>query len=206
MALQGAGPFARSSNLTAAETSLQSAIDAILAQLPALTTGGSSNLINAQAWPAETDSAISVAAEVNGLIAAALAAFSTTAEVNGLIAAELAEYSTAAGVNSLIATVLTDYSTAAQVNGLIATAVGGIGLSNYYETYSQAEVDSVVSSAIDALNIAQYRAETQVSQAISDALVPYYTSAEVDSAIAGQSGDLSDYYPEAPIFLKLNIA
>ena len=62
------------------------------------------------------------------------------------------------------------------------------------ETYSQAEVNSVVSGAIDALNITQYRTDSQVSQAISDALAPYYTSAEVDSAIAGNSVDLSDYY------------
>ena len=48
LALQTAGPFATSSDLTAAETSLQSAIDAVLAQLAALTTGGG-NLINAQA-------------------------------------------------------------------------------------------------------------------------------------------------------------
>ena len=62
------------------------------------------------------------------------------------------------------------------------------------ETYTQAEVNSVVSGAIDALNITQYRTDSQVSQAISDALAPYYTSAEVDSAIAGNSVDLSDYY------------
>ena len=107
--------------------------------------------------------------------------------------AALADYSTTAGVDGLITTALADYSTTAQVNGL----VGGIDLSNYYEkteTYSQAEVNSVVSGAIDALNIAQYRTESQISASISDALVPYCTSAEVDSAIAGQSVDLSDYY------------
>ncbi|CAE7590141.1 unnamed protein product, partial [Symbiodinium pilosum] len=52
-AADSAGPFASSSDLTAAETSLQSAINAILAQLAALTTGGGTNLINAQAWPGE---------------------------------------------------------------------------------------------------------------------------------------------------------
>ena len=51
LALQSQGPFATSGDLTALETSLQSAIDAILAQLTALSTGGASNLINAQAWP-----------------------------------------------------------------------------------------------------------------------------------------------------------
>ena len=250
LALQSAGPFASSSDLTAAETSLQSAIDAILAQLAALTTGGGTNLINAQAWPgeitwdwlvgtnqirnlhataplsvsvqndnftlslacdsytiAQADAAIAAAitaallpyetaAQRDAAIAAALAAFSTTVEVDGLIAAALADYSTTAGVNGLITTALADYSTTAQVNGLMATAVGGIDLSNYYEraeTYSQAEVNSVVSGAIDSLNITQHRTESQVSSSISDALVPYYTASEVDAAIASNSFNAADY-------------
>ena len=53
LALQSAGPFATSADLTAAETSLQSAIDAILAQLAILNSGGGSNLANAQAWSGE---------------------------------------------------------------------------------------------------------------------------------------------------------
>ena len=51
LALQGAGPFATSGDLTALETSLQSAIDGILAQLATL--GGATNLVNAPAWPGE---------------------------------------------------------------------------------------------------------------------------------------------------------
>ena len=53
LALQSAGPFATSADLTAAETSVQSAIDAILAQLAILNSGGGSNLANAQAWSGE---------------------------------------------------------------------------------------------------------------------------------------------------------
>ena len=80
-----------------------------------------------------------------------------------------------------------------------STAVGGIDLSNYYyyeraETYSQAEVNSVVSGAIDALNITQHRTESQVSTSISDALVPYYTGSEVDAAIASNSFNAADYF------------
>ena len=56
------------------------------------------------------------------------------------------------------------------------------------------QVNGVVSGAIDALNITQYRTDSQVSQAISDALMPYYTSTEADSAIASNSVDLSNYY------------
>ena len=45
------------------------------------------------------------------------------------------------------------------------------------ETHTQAEVNGVVSGAIDGLNITQYRTESQVSTAISDVLVPHYATA-----------------------------
>ena len=62
------------------------------------------------------------------------------------------------------------------------------------ETFSQAETNAAISAALGALNLGQYQTSAQVDTAISDALVPYYTAAEVDAAIAGQSVDLSDYY------------
>ena len=61
------------------------------------------------------------------------------------------------------------------------------------ETYTQAEVNGVVSSAIDGLNITQYRTESQVSTAISDAL-PYYTAAQVDAEIAANGFNAADYF------------
>ena len=297
LALQTAGPFATSSDLTAAETSLQSAIDAVLAQLAALTTGGGSNLINAQAWSGEItwdlllgtntvrnlhfNAPLSMSlqnegftlslacdsysiAQADSAIAAALVPYETAAQRDAAIAAALTAYGTTTETNAAIAAALVQYYTAAQVDTQIDNAVAGIDLSPYYtsaqtdatitaalapvtlsnapawganpptwellkgtnalrnlhfagplsaslqnntdtleidcdsyekaETYTQAEVNSVVSGAIDALNITQYRTDSQVSQAISDALAPYYTSAEVDSAIAGNSVDLSDYY------------
>ena len=42
------------------------------------------------------------------------------------------------------------------------------------ETYTQAEVNGVVSGAVDALNITQYRTDSQMSQAILDALAPLH--------------------------------
>ena len=296
LALQSAGPFATSSDLTAAETSLQSAIDAILAQLAALTTGGGSNLINAQAWPGEItwdlllgtntlrnlhfNAPLSVSlqnenftlslacdsysvAQADAAIAAALAPYETAAQRDAAIAAALAAYSTTE-TNAAIAAALVQYYTAAQVDTQIAAAVAGIDLSPYYtaaqtdaaitaalvpvtlsnapawganpptwellkgsnvlrnlhlagplsaslqnnadtleidcdsyekaETYSQAEVNGVVSGAIDALNITQYRTESQVSTAISDALVPYYTAAQVDAEITANGFNASDYF------------
>ena len=297
LALQTAGPFATSSDLTAAETSLQSAIDAILAQLAALTTGGGSNLINAQAWSgeitwdlllgtntlrnlhfnaplsvslqndnfslslacdsystAQTDAAIATAltpyetaAQRDAAIATALLAYSTTTEMDAAIAAALVQYYTATQVDAQIASAiagidLTPYYTSAQTDAAITAALVPVTLSNAparganpptwellkganvlrnlrfagplnaslqnnadtleitsdryekAETYTQAEVNSVVSGAIDALNIAQYRTESQVTQAISDALVLYYTSAQVDAEIAANGFNAADYF------------
>ena len=62
------------------------------------------------------------------------------------------------------------------------------------ETYTQAEVNSVVAAAVDALNIDQYATDTDVSTAVSDALVPYYTAAQVDAEIAANGFDASQYW------------
>ena len=297
LALQTAGPFATSSDLTAAETSLQSAIDAVLAQLAALTTGGGSNLINAQAWSGEVtwdlllgtntlrnlhfNSPLSVSlqndnftlslacdsysvAQADAAIAAALVPYETAAQRDAAIAAALLPYSTTTEMDAAIAAALLQYHTATQVDAQIASAVAGIDLTPYYtsaqtdaaitaalvpvtlsnapawganpptwellkgtnvlrnlhlagplsaslqnnadtleidcdsyekaETFTQAEVNSVVAGAIDALNITQYRTESQVSTAISDALVPYYTASEVDATIASNSFNAADYY------------
>ena len=50
LALQNAGPFATSGELTSLQVSLQSSIDGVLAEIATL--GGATNLVNAPAWPA----------------------------------------------------------------------------------------------------------------------------------------------------------
>ena len=62
------------------------------------------------------------------------------------------------------------------------------------ETYTQAEVNSVVAAAVDALHIDQYATDTDVSTAVSDALVLYYTAARVDAEIAANGFDASQYW------------
>ena len=62
------------------------------------------------------------------------------------------------------------------------------------ETYAQAEVNSVVAAAVDALNINQYATDTDVSTAVSDALVLYYTAAQVGAEIAANGFDSSQYW------------
>eukprot|EP00439_Symbiodinium_sp_Y106_P042911 s5236_g5.t1 len=51
LALQNAGPYATSGDLTALQVSLQSAIDGLLAEIATL--GGATNLVNAPAWQGE---------------------------------------------------------------------------------------------------------------------------------------------------------
>ncbi|CAE7490703.1 unnamed protein product, partial [Symbiodinium pilosum] len=151
LALQGAGPFATSSDLTGAETSLQSAIDAILAQLAALTTGGGSNLINAQAWSGEIiwdlllqtntlrnlhfNAPLSVSLQNdNFTLSLACDSYSVAkadAAVAAAIATALAPFATAAQRDAAIAAALAAYSTTAQMDAAIA-AVAAIDLSPYY--------------------------------------------------------------------------
>ncbi|CAE7476412.1 unnamed protein product, partial [Symbiodinium necroappetens] len=295
LALQGAGPFASAADLDSLETSLQSAIDAVLAQLAVLAAGA---VQNAPEWAGQTtfellvgastlrrlhvtaplsislqneDQALSIAcdsyAAIAAAIAAALAPYETAAQRDAAITAALAAFSNTSEVNGLIAAALTAYSyysITAEMNSAISAAVAGIDLSPYYssaqtdaaitaalvpvtlsnapawganpptwellkgtnvlrnlhfagplsaslqnntdtleidcdsyekaETYTQAEVNSVVAGAIDVLNVTQYRTEAQVSTAISDALVPYYDASQVDAQIAANSFDSSQYY------------
>ena len=137
LALQSAGPFATSADLTAAETSLQSAIDAILAQLAILTTGGGSNLINAQAWPSEItwdlllgtntlrnlhfNQPLSVSLQ-NDNFTLGCDSYSV-AQADAAIEAALAPYETAAQTDVAIAAALIAYSTTTEMNAAITTAL-----------------------------------------------------------------------------------
>ena len=62
------------------------------------------------------------------------------------------------------------------------------------ETYTQAETNAAISAALGALNLGQYQTSAQVDTAISDALVPYYTAAQVDAEIAANGFNAADYF------------
>eukprot|EP00439_Symbiodinium_sp_Y106_P035638 s6685_g4.t1 len=219
LALQSQGPFATSGDLTVLETSLQSAIDAILAQLTALSTGGASNLINAQAWPGnETDALLLpkaseswvlatlggyyTVAEANGAITAALTNYPTTAQMAAAVAAAetaandytdaaLVPYSTTVQMDAAIAAALVPYSTKAQRETAVATAL--------LAYYTSAETDAAITAAVGAIDLSGYYTIAQTDAAILAALAPYYTSAQTDAAIAAAVGavDLSGYYTSA---------
>jgi hypothetical protein len=124
----------------------------------------------------------------------------TQAQVESLIAAALASYTNTAGMNSAIATALAPYSTTAEVNLAISNAIT-TALANYYTStvinqmlsekvnkvdgkqLSTEDFTTALKNKLDALPTSSELA-TQISTAISDALASYYTKAQTDSLLA----------------------
>ena len=197
LALQSAGPFASSSDLTAAETSLQSAIDAILAQLAALTTGGGTNLINAQAWPGEiTWDWLVGTNQIRNLHVTAPLSVSVQND-NFTLSLACDAYSIAqadAAIAAAITTALLPYETAAQRDAAIAAALAAFS--------TTAEVDGLIAAAL-----AEYSTTAGVNSLIATALADYSTTAQVNSLIATAVGgiDLSNYYERAETYSQAEV-
>ena len=186
LALQGAGPFATAADLSASETSLQSAINSALA---ALTTGGGTNLANAQAWPGEItwdlllgtntilnfhfNAPLSVTLENDNFTLSLACDAYTQGEVNALLAplaseswvlATLGSYYTSSETNGAITAALVPYSTTTEMDAAIAAAVGGVDLSAY---------------------VPWTGLQAPILNEISIALASCYDSAQVDALLAG---------------------
>ncbi|CAE7439803.1 unnamed protein product, partial [Symbiodinium necroappetens] len=172
--------YATSADLTATETSLESAIDAILAQLALLSTGGGNNLINVQAWPGEVTWDLLVGTNTlrNLHVVAPLSAslqndsftLSLTcdsyskAESDSNLAAALVPYYTSAQVDGAIAAVLVPYSTTVQMDAAIAAALVP------YSTTVQ--MDAAIAAAVAGIDLSAYYTAAQTDAAIAAALVP----------------------------------
>ena len=179
LALQTAGPFA-TSDLTAAETSLRHAVGAILAQLAALTTGGGSNLINAQAWSGEItwdlllgtntlrnlhfNAPLSVSLQNDNFTLSLACDSYNTAQTDAAIATALTPYETAAQRDAAIATALLAYSTTTEMDAAIAAAL--------VQHYTATQVDAQIASAIAGIDLTPYYTSAQTDAAITAALVP----------------------------------
>ena len=169
LALQNAGPFATAGDLSNLQVTLQSAIDGILAEVATL--GGATNLVNAPAW-------------VGNVTWDLLAGTNTVRNLHatGPLSIQLAndDWTLSFGC---------DAYTTQQTDDAIAAA-----LTNYF---TRAEVTVTVVAAIDEskaytdTQLADYSTTTQMTQAITDALVPFETAAQRDAAIAAA---LAVYY------------
>ena len=162
LALQNAGPFATAGDLSNLQVTLQSAIDGILAEIATL--GGATNLVNAPAWVGNvTWDLLAGTNQIRNLHA------------TGPLSIQLAndDWTLSFGC---------DAYTTQQTDDAIAAA-----LTNYF---TRAEVTVTVVAAIDEskaytdTQLADYSTTTQMTQAITDALVPYGTAAQRDAAIA----------------------
>lgn len=124
----------------------------------------------------------------------------TQAQVESLIAAAVANFVTGTQVQSAIATALDPYSTTAEVQLAIQNAITS-ALANYYtatvinqmlsekvnkvtgKQLSTEDFTTALKTKLDALPTAADLA-TQISTAISDALASYYTKSQTDSLLA----------------------
>ena len=162
LALQNAGPFATAGDLSNLQVTLQSAIDGILAEIATL--GGATNLVNAPAWVGNvTWDLLAGTNQIRNLHA------------TGPLSIQLAndDWTLSFGC---------DAYTTQETDQVIAAA-----LTNYF---TRAEVTVTVVAAIDEskaytdTQLADYSTTTQMTQAITDALVPFETAAQRDAAIA----------------------
>ena len=189
-ALQGAkadatllASYATNAALSASETTLQSALDAILAELAALQLSGSGGVVNAPAWAGFTTWELVRGTNVvrnlhlGAPLSAALAngddTLSTTADcystagTDAAITAALLAYYTSAQVDALLGDYRTEAAQDAETAGAITAA-----LLAYY-----------TSSQVDAL-LGDYRTasaqDTQTQAAITGALLAYWTGPDQD--------------------------
>ena len=172
LALQNAGPFATAGDLNTLQLTLQSAIDGILAEIATL--GGATNLVNAPAWLGNvTWDLLAGTNQIRNIHA------------TGPLSIALAndDWTLSFGC---------DAYTTQQTDDAIAAA-----LTNYF---TRAEVTATIVAAIDEskgytdTQLADYSTTAQMTQAITDALVPYETAAQRDAAIAAA---LAVYYTSA---------
>ena len=189
LALQNTGPFATAGDLSNLQLTLQSAIDGILAEIATL--GGATNLVNAPAWlgnvtwdllagtnqirnlHATGPLSIQLATNDDWTLSFGCDAYSK-AEADALLAPLASEV----WVSNEILAALAAYSTTVQVGTAISDALGAYS--------STAEMNTAISDAIDALNVGQYQDAGGVQFLIDQALLAYWTQAEVSSFVAGE--------------------
>ena len=176
--------------LTDLAASVQAAINAAAGQQEAITAlqgaltahVGNSNIhVTTQdkaAWNAKTTQA-----QVESLIAAAVANFVTGSQVQSAIATALDPYSTTAevqlAIQNAITSALASYYTSAVINQMLSEKMNKVD----GKQLSTEDFTTALKNKLDALPTSS-ELTTQISTAISDALASYYTKAQTDSLLA----------------------
>ena len=170
---QNAGPFATAGDLSNLQVTLQSAIDGILAEIATL--GGATNLVNAPAWVGNvTWDLLAGTNQIRNLHATGPLSIQL-ANDDWTLSFGCDAYSTQ-GTDDAISTALLDYFTRTEVTLTVVAAIDE----------SKAYTDT---------QLADYSTTAQMNQAITDALVPFETAAQRDTAIAAA---LAGFYDSGP--------
>ena len=181
LALQNAGPQQPAAHPA-------SAIDGILAEIATL--NGATNLVNAPAWLGNVTWDLLAGTNqirnlhATGPLSIQLAnddwtlSFGCDAYSKAEADALLAPLASEVWVSNEILAALAAYSTTVQVGTAISDALGAYS--------STAEMNTAISDAIDALNVGQYQDAGGVQFLIDQALLAYWTQAEVSSFVAGE--------------------
>ena len=189
-ALQGAkadatllASYATNAALSASETTLQSALDAILAELAALQLSGSGGVVNAPAWAGFTTWELVRGSNVvrNLHFMAPLSAALANGDDTLSITADC--YSTA-GTDAAITAALLAYYTSAQVDALLGDyRTGAAQDAETTSAITAALLAYYTSAQVDAL-LGDYRTasaqDTQTQAAIAGALLAYRTGPDQD--------------------------
>ena len=189
-ALQGAkadatllASYATNAALSASETTLQSALDAILAELAALQLSGSGGVVNAPAWAGFTTWELVRGSNVvrNLHFVAPLSAALANGDDTLSITADC--YSTA-GTDAAITAALLAYYTSAQVDALLGDyRTGAAQDAETTSAITAALLAYYTSAQVDAL-LGDYRTasaqDTQTQAAIAGALLAYRTGPDQD--------------------------
>ena len=176
--------YATNAALSASETTLQSALDAILTELAALQLSGSGGVVNAPAWAGFTTWELVRGSNVvrnlhlEAPLSAALAngddTLSITADcysvaaADAALAAALLAYYTSSQVDALLGDCRTGAAQDAETTGAITAA-----LLAYYSS-------SLHPSQVDALHRTASAQDTQTQAAITGALLAYRTGPDQD--------------------------
>ena len=198
-ALQGAkadatllASYATNAALSASETTLQSALDAILAELAALQLSGSGGVVNAPAWAGFTTWELVRGSNVvrNLLFMAPLSAALANGDDTLSITADC--YSTA-GTDAAITAALLAYYTSAQVDALLGDyRTGAAQDAETTSAITAALLAYYTSAQVDAL-LGDYRTasaqDTQTQAAIAGALLAYRTGPDQDPLYGSFVGD-----------------
>ena len=135
-----------------------------------MTTGGGSNLINAQAWSGEItwdlllgtntlrnlhfNAPLSVSLQNDNFTLSLACDSYSIAQADAAIAAALVPYETAAQRDAAIAAALLAYSTTAEMDAAIAAAL--------VQYYTSVQVDTQIASAIAGIDLTPYYTSTHV--------------------------------------------